>query len=519
MEASARTAFSLRRPAVASGLFVAAALALALLYDYPRVAGYGPVSLHYWRQSDGASIALSYYENGMRFFEPQMHHAAGGDHHAVGEFPVLYYAIAALYHLFGPEDAVFRIVNFLILLTGLYLFFRVLLDLYENTWMALFPPLLLLTSPLIAFYGFNFLPNTTALGTLLMAVYAYYRFVQTQRAGWYYLAVGAALLTGLLKVSMLIPALAWGGAAVLCKLFDRRRWAAWFPSWGPLLGGGLLVLGAVAAWYGWAGRYNAAHNASHMFLISPTPIWDMDPDYRRWTTEHLTLEQYRMYFTATTLKVLAVLGGVLLLLPCRVPLPVYLLLLFTAIGSACFLVLFYNQLAIHHYYIIDLLPLPLLIVSLSLWMVHRYFPGWKRRALLYFPLLFLLATNAGAADQQMEAYYEPGGEYIPPRFVTLNKRGELGAFLQAHGIHYPEQAVVVPEISPNVALYYLNLRGWNVGTKVDDAAIRQFAEWGAQYLVILKPEYLDEVDFDWATARPIGVFDEQLLFYDISLPE
>ena len=62
---------------VHAALFVALLGALVWIYDYAAVARVGPISVHAWRQADAASLALNYYEHGMRFFEPRVHNVLG----------------------------------------------------------------------------------------------------------------------------------------------------------------------------------------------------------------------------------------------------------------------------------------------------------------------------------------------------------------------------------------------------------------------------------------------------------
>jgi hypothetical protein len=54
-------------------IFVFLFLGMSLLYEYQKVIFFRPQSVHFWRQSDCASQALNYYQNGMHFGKPEIH--------------------------------------------------------------------------------------------------------------------------------------------------------------------------------------------------------------------------------------------------------------------------------------------------------------------------------------------------------------------------------------------------------------------------------------------------------------
>ena len=59
----------------------------------------------------------------MDFNHPEIHFLASDGKtsgYCVGEFPILYYAVGGLYHIFGPNETVFRVFNLLIFFLGLF---------------------------------------------------------------------------------------------------------------------------------------------------------------------------------------------------------------------------------------------------------------------------------------------------------------------------------------------------------------------------------------------------------------
>ena len=79
-----------------------------------------PNLLHQWRQCDGLSMSLNYFEEGMEYFSPKIHFQHSEDGRAVGEFPVLYFANALVWKVTGHSHLAARLLNLLIFLAGLY---------------------------------------------------------------------------------------------------------------------------------------------------------------------------------------------------------------------------------------------------------------------------------------------------------------------------------------------------------------------------------------------------------------
>src|SRR5450432_2281932 len=94
-------------------------------YSYLNIPILRPASIHIWRQTDCASIALYYYQRDMNFFHPEVcNHLYQNRGYAVSEFPWIYYIVAMLYKLFGFHEWFFRGIVLLIFYCGLYALFR-----------------------------------------------------------------------------------------------------------------------------------------------------------------------------------------------------------------------------------------------------------------------------------------------------------------------------------------------------------------------------------------------------------
>ncbi len=502
-----------------SAAFLAGVALIAWYYDYAGVAQYGPFSLHSWRQADGASLARCYYENGMHFFHPKVHHVLGGDNAAVGEFPILYFLAAALYHFFGPHDVILRLLVFGCLTAGLWAWSKLLLRWTGSMAISLALPWAFYGSPLLAFYGFNFLPNPAALGLAIVGLYGLMRYWDKPSQSRLVFAGAFLLLGALLKVSMLIIPIAAMATALYFFFVAKGGKEKYFPDQAAFwnwMGAGAIIVAVTAGWYFWAAHYNKTHH-SGLLLTTIMPIWKMPQEEIVRYAREIYLWYHSIYFSKFAIIAFLVLLPLALLAPRQFPRPVYVFALFTFGGSAAFLLLFYNQILVHHYYIIDIMPIVMIIFSMALWWFKQRIP-----AQLHIPVLpiavFVFALTSLAYGKKHMADYYGNDHYVAPFNRSFTKQKELQQFLSQKSLTYDSTlAVVVPDMTPNVTLYYLNLKGWS--TRPDEsfsnADLERYALWRATTLVVSDTAYLSRPDMDKWLAHPIGVFDGTIHFFDI----
>jgi len=500
-------------------LFILGVIVIVQLFALSEVSQYGPVSLHRWRQADCTSIARCYYENGMHFFQPKVHHMIGGDNAAVSEFPVMYYAAAALYHVFGPEDVILRLLDFLVLLLGLYAISRLFFEWFNNWLFSFSAGFLLLGSPIVSFYGFNFMPNTVGVGFVLAGLYAYYRWVRQPGKKWLILSTILFTLGGLIKVTTLVPFLAILATAVFLLLFSKKdeEWRTWFPPFRQLFTSAAIVLGVTVVWYVWATYYNSVHN-SWLLTTSFKSIWAMDQASIATTYREITLWYHDLYFHPRSLMAFLIFVPVLLACFRFIPKAVYVFYVFMLLGTISFLVLFYGQILVHHYYIIDIIPfllLTFLLVPLTIRQINRkLFHAWWFQLLFFGFMLF----NVNYGRESMLKYYNEewrAEQAVPP---SLFKQEALQSFLEEKNITYEQDLVLcAPDVTPNVLLYYYNLRGWSEfpDSDLNIHEVKQSVGNGAKYLIISDTSYLSIPELQEAYQKPIGVFDEAIYFFDI----
>jgi hypothetical protein len=236
-------------------------------------------SMHDWRQADCASFAMMYYEHGMNFFEPKVYNLLMGGGHAAGEFPILYYFVAILYKIFGPNEFIFRVVFTLIFFVGLISLFHVVKRLTSSLFLAFLIPLLLFSSPLIMFFANNYLCDVSALSFVFVGLNFILKYRESSKTQAFWFSMFFFLLAALLKLNSAICFVAILGLF----FFEFVGWAKFGRDSGKMFThtrtniiGVLAVLLLTIGWYQWAIFYNEAHSTSFLGTKSwpGWPVWE-----------------------------------------------------------------------------------------------------------------------------------------------------------------------------------------------------------------------------------------------------
>lgn len=496
-----------------------ALLALVSIYfDYPAMYDELPMSAHQWRQSDGASIALNYYQNGMNFLQPQFHHLMGGNGYSVGEFPGLYYLAAVLYHIFGPEEGLFRLLSFLVFAFGLLALSKVILKTTGDELLSYAIPLLLMSSPVVAFYAFNFLPNTPALGLVFVGWYFFHRYYESQKIGALYWSCLFFALGGLLKVTALftfLPILAvWFFELVGISKFKgekhlfQSRWTAVIPF--------LMTIGIVAAWYIFAMKYNETH-ATNYFLMGDRGIWSKPQIHQEYTFLRIT-EFWLPHYAHYSFHALTILSLIwIIYTPNRHSKFMYLLTVLSVIGAFLYILTWFYAFTDHDYYAIDIIIVPVIAwLTIGLYLKkHRNFIlriWYFKLAVVAFVVFNLIQTKSN-----LEMRHVPDSSYMVHFNPVYYDVDGVRAFFKEINVQRPDRVISIPDRSPNSTLYYQNLSGWTelFNYPFNAEKVKLFASYGAKYLIINDPKYLEKPELKGAFVKPIANYKRQIFVFDI----
>ncbi|MBN2681903.1 MAG: hypothetical protein JXR58_05310, partial [Bacteroidales bacterium] len=163
-------------------VFTLVFVAFSFFYGFHEYLFSRPHSYHAWRQADCGAIALNYYQDGMNFFEPELHQQNADDGksgHNVSEFPIINYFVASLYHIFGYHEFIFRIVSLLIFYLGLLFLFKFLKKAFLDDFWAIIVSSIVMLSYITIYYSISFLPNTSALAFVFIGWYFFYLYYES----------------------------------------------------------------------------------------------------------------------------------------------------------------------------------------------------------------------------------------------------------------------------------------------------------------------------------------------------
>ncbi|MCE3260216.1 MAG: hypothetical protein K0S12_1857 [Bacteroidetes bacterium] len=281
----------------ASAIFKLLVFAIAVHLLFTTIGVYkfihlGPGSIHASAQGQRASVALNYYKNDMNFFEPRIQRYITGEGITGLEFPIIYYAAAIMYKMFGFNDVFLKIIDLLIVLYGLLMFYRLSLQYIKNSFLTLFVVGTAALSPVFLFYTPNYLPDAPSLGFVLAAWYFFFQYLKTDRSRHLNLFVLFGTLGALIKSIAVLCFM-----VVIClvildwlRFFKRTHKGSIFKNKGRVLLAVLIGFVLVAAWYYYAHYITKKYN-NQTFALSPLMV----DSWERWVKVLIGIKNYWVY--------------------------------------------------------------------------------------------------------------------------------------------------------------------------------------------------------------------------------
>jgi 4-amino-4-deoxy-L-arabinose transferase-like glycosyltransferase len=500
-------------------LFFTLVLLMALVYYYHHIIMYPPQSIHRWRQTDSASITLNLYQHGMHFFTPEVHSLTADDlktGYAAAEAPILYYLIALLYKIFGPHDAVYRITNTLIFMSGLGALFCMARHFLRSLIPSAMVALLVFVSPAGVYYGNNFLTDTTALSMVYMGWWQFIRYQRHNRQTGFIFCVICFTLASLLKATMMLNLFALAALLVFSWMkIVRTKDKFMRVSWGTLAPIFISFL-LVAAWYAYAIHFNHVHQSS-TFLTSITPWWRVEPAILQNITKtiiHQNLTQYLSsglwYFMA-----LAVLCACILYR--HIPRYILIITIMLLSGSVVYVNLYFNQFMYHDYYILVLFSTFPFILLCSFMAFKGRFPGLFSSWYFSLALFILLIVNVIHARREMTLRYY-GMKRETPVYESFFS---IQPFLRSIGIGSGDRVISLPDATNCYTLYLMNQPGNTIRAVNGDtpALIGTLIERGAKYLIVSDSSCLVDKGMAPFTKCKIGSYRDAIVFKLMDCPD
>jgi 4-amino-4-deoxy-L-arabinose transferase-like glycosyltransferase len=217
-----------------------------------------------WREADDAAIARNFHREGMNILYPRIDWRGTGPGYAEMEFPFLPWMMAVGYSVVGVHPEVGRVIAYLATLTALGVFLLLAADVLPPIGVAAAGVFFAL-SPLIARVASALQPEPIMFACLLIAVFAFVRWTETN-AWWAY---GLAILGTAMAILAKSPAAHIGLAFALWLVVrrgrgvyrDARVWAFAILALAP---GVLWYLHARGLWLQWGNSLGVSNEAHYI---------------------------------------------------------------------------------------------------------------------------------------------------------------------------------------------------------------------------------------------------------------
>jgi hypothetical protein len=497
-----------------NGLFILAFVLLFFYYGLNETLFYPPQSVHIWRQTNSLSLAHNYYQYNLPFFEPEMHNQFPDDGQSgksVGEFPIIYFVVAQLWKIFGKHEWIFKLVQTGILFLGLFALFHAAKKILKNIFWAGFISLLVFTSPMVIYYGPNFLPDGPALAFVFMAWYFIVRFYENRKTSHLWIAAILFCLANLLKITSAISMVAFGGWVIWEQVFmkkEQRIFNFALKQFIPFI----LFIIPVISWYLYVDHYNQVHRG-HFSFHGIWPIWNMTSEQYHRIIDILDKIYFKeLFFPATQYLTLIIWIFLLANFKKLYPLSRFFIVVLP-IGFVMQLVLWFQVLEGHDYYLINLL-----VVLVAVWVV---FASWVekysfkvKRAVYFLAIVFFILNAVKCSKQAHNRYLGWMNDDFNNNLKSLL---EIEPSFREWGIGKEDKVISINDYSINGSLYYMNRKGYtHFGSNLTDKnVIYQRIEQGAKYMVvtdtvILSEKYLEPfIQSELGSYKNVVVFDLQ----------
>ena len=199
-----------RNVAIAIGV-----LAIALRFidiNQPFVDGWS------WRQADVAAIARNYYQNGFHFAWPQIDWAGNEPGYVGTEFPILPFAAAHAYRIFGVHEWIGRSESLLFFAVSLPFFFLIARRIFGER-AALYALTFYAFAPLGIMASRAFIPDMPSLSLGLIGLYFFLRWIDNQTSSALLAASFAIAFALLIKLTTALI-----GAPLFFLACQKFRW-------------------------------------------------------------------------------------------------------------------------------------------------------------------------------------------------------------------------------------------------------------------------------------------------------
>lgn len=483
--------------------FVVVFIFLFFFLGYNKLISTGPMSIHSWRQSDSYSFAITYFNENNKLLEPSILFTGEGRHgKAISEFPIIYFITAKIWKITGVTPAVLKFINFLILLCGLFHLAKLSNKLLRDNFWSMVVVLTLFSSPLLGYYGFNFIPNIPAFGLALTGIYYFFEFVNSEKTKDLILFTCLFAIASLIKVTALITLF---GALFVAFTYYLTKIRSKHQTILKIGMSSIFILFTYWRWYIFSTNYNKK-NLQGIFNQSTLPIWKLNKEAILDTLDKFYFNVFPQYFNDYFMYAFLLL--LVFIIVNRKAMSVYArrASIIYFLGLISFMLLFFKGINVHDYFLTNtLILIPAIVLTFLLYLQknhNRIFSSARAKFVGAILVAFLINYNMVVTrshynpKQNMVKYNIPlksrevsfwGYNHYKLELFDLPYQG-INKYLQKIGLTYDDKVITVGDTTPNKTLSIMNLRGFPeyhyLKNYDEKAKIERMIELGATHFVV-----------------------------------
>lgn len=430
---------------------------------------------HFWRKSDTYAQIMNYYYNGLNFFDHGIYYnQMDSNGKALAEFPLIYYLIALQLKLIGNYPLIIKLNWLFISFSGLFSIFKISQHFTKNWLVSFGISVLLFLSPVYAFYNVDYLPDPLALNFSFIGMWFLVKHIKNQKRKNLVYGLVFLSISGMIKPFYLIPFLAFLGLILFNQWFFKNdklqfKWVYFSP---------LLM---VVVWFGYVSWYNQLVG-SHYFLSTIRPIWSLNSEQMDEVFNQISkfwLADYLNYYLYWVFGV-SILVNLVWWSKKDVLINIYFVLSF--LGSLAYLVIMFDMLKHHDYYVFPVLFLVVFSIGLMVYKIINWLADSRiSYAIGLVGLVFVFFGMDYSFDRLQRRRQV---DWINSKSY-LEKYQNLDDFLDKNNVKNDDLIVAFSDKSPSYALSLAGRKGWSgFQTKFKLMSIDEMITSGAKYLII-----------------------------------
>lgn len=418
-------------------MLLIAVLAICLFYNYPSILHLLPQGSHVWRQTYSMDMAINYKLYHLPFFQPEVSNLASINGRAAAEFPLFYYIAAQ----FNDSEFVLRIIHTGIFLTGIISAYYIAFYFLKDKLLSIYVMLFLFSSPLLVFYGNNFLSDVPAL-SIAYTAWAIYLHHSSSK-------YGLLLFFVLLACSCLLKASQAINYGILLYISITNTGTILRKKYCLLLF--VITLIPVLYWYHYAKIYNL-NNQHTYFFLGISPIWKLSWYDIGLTGWRIIISWSKNYFWRPFTILLILCSFLYWKYRKRIPQELSNYVISSFLLTAVYSILFYERFMNHEYYIVTVYIFVLYWIITLLYICKRYYGeiiSWVKVFTGCLLLINIIYCKIFTKEKLTDTSYNS--------FLTTNG---MQQFLTAHGVYQYKSVLSIPDDTPCQTLYLIKRKGY-----------------------------------------------------------